>query len=89
MSKAQKADRHRKTHLSIILRNDPRRFRILNFVQNLAAKKIQKYFRTYIEYKKQREAILFEQAKKRILKNYARATIRKYARIYLLEKKEK
>jgi hypothetical protein len=89
MSKAQKADRHRKTHLSIILRNDPRRFRILIFAQTLAAKRIQSYFRTYIEYKKQREAILFEQAKKRILKNYARATIRKYARIYLLEKKEK
>jgi hypothetical protein len=84
-----KAELHRKNHIVHVLRNDPRRFRIIPFAQNLAAKKIQRYFRNYKDYKLERERIRFEQAKKRIHKNFARATIRKYAKIYLLAKKAK
>lgn len=58
-----KADKHRKNHIAHVLRNDPRRFRILSFAQALAAKKIQRHYRVYKEYKIEREKIRFEQAK--------------------------
>lgn len=52
-----KAERQRKKHLSHILRNDPRRFRIIAFAQATAAVKIQRHYRGYKEYKIEREKI--------------------------------
>lgn len=78
-----KAERNRKNHITHILRNDPKKYRVVEFAQRVAADRIQKAFRQYIEYKKERELIRFEQAKKRCMKNYARAVIRKYVTIYL------
>ena len=69
-----------------MLKNDPRRFRVLAFTERLAATRIQRHYRAYREYKVERERIRFEQAQKRITKNYARAVIRKYVTIYLLDK---
>lgn len=54
-----------------------------HFVKTLLQNKIQLHYRQYIEDKLERERIKFEQAKKRIAKNYARAVIRKYSIIYL------
>jgi hypothetical protein len=84
-----KSEKQRKNHISHILRNDPRRFRIIAFSQILAATKIQHHYRAYKEYKIERVKIQFDHTIKRILKNYARAVIRKYTRLYLLERKEK
>lgn len=61
---------------------------IVQFAREHAVSKIQKYYRAYLEDKKERERIAFEQAKKRCRKNLARATLRKYITIYLLKKKE-
>ena len=72
-----------------MLRNDPKRVRVVDFARTIAAKKIQRHFRNYIDFKKERERIRFEQAKKRWLKNLARATIRKYVTLYLVEKRRK
>lgn len=76
-------------HISHILRNDPKRVRVVDFARTLAAKRIQRHYRNYIDFKKERERIRFEQAKKRCLKNLARATIRKYVTLYLVEKRRK
>lgn len=63
--------------------------RVVEFAQRIAATRIQRAYRQYIDYKQERERILFEQAKKRVQKNFARATIRKYVTLYLVEKRRK
>jgi len=62
---AAKAEKNRKNHIEHILRNDPKKIRVVKFAREIAAKKIQQHFRAYIDYKKEREKILFEQAIKR------------------------
>ena len=86
---ADKADKLRKNHISHLWRRNPKKYRIIAFAQEVAAKKIQKHFKAYVEYKKERELIQFEQAKKRIIKNYARAVIRKYVTKYLVNKRKR
>ena len=58
-----------------------------HFARTLQQNKIQIHYRQYIEDKLERERINFEQTKKRIAKNYARAVIRKYTILYLKRKK--
>ena len=88
-SLAFKAEQQRKTHIVHLLKNDPRRFKIIPFIQLVAAKRIQRYYRNYREFKLEREKIHLEQVLKRIHKNLARATIRKYVTLYFLKKKYK
>jgi len=58
-----KSDKYKERHIVHILRNDPRRFRIIAFAEALAATKIQRHYRDYTQHKIECERIRFEEAK--------------------------
>ena len=64
-NKVAKAEKNRKNHIAYLTRNKVKKNLIVAFAQRVAAKKIQKYYREYLEEKQQREKIRFEQAQKR------------------------
>jgi len=84
-----KAERLKKSHISHICRRNPKRYRIIAFAQEVAAKKIQNNFRNFIKERKMRMEIKVQEGLKRFKINYSKAVIRKYAIQYLLRKKEK
>lgn len=87
--KAARAEKNRKNHIAYLARNSANKVKIVDFARLVAAKKIQQAFRNFVEDRRERERIRFEQAQKQCRKNLARATIRKYATIYLVKKREK
>jgi hypothetical protein len=88
-TRAARADKNRKNHIAHLSRNKVNKAKIIEFACKVAAKKIQRIYRDYLEEKKERERIRFEQAKKRCMKNYARATIRKYVTLFLMKRRAK
>jgi hypothetical protein len=74
-----KAEKMKKKSIADVCKNDPRKYRIIAFAQEVAAKKIQRYFRIHAIEIVERLQIRIE----RIRVNYATAVIRKYASIYL------
>lgn len=88
-SKAARAEKHRKNHIEYLTRKLSNKYKICEFTRFVAVKKIQRIYRAIIEERKERERIRFEQAKRRCRKNLARATIRKYATIFLVNRREK
>lgn len=87
--KAARAEKNRKSHIAYLARNCVNKAKIVDFARMVAATKIQRAFRNFVEDRRERERIRFEQAQKQCRKNLARATIRKYATIYLVNKREK
>jgi hypothetical protein len=88
-ARAAMAEKNRKNHISHLSRNKVNKAKIIEFACKVAAKKIQRSYRDYLEEKKERERIRFELAKKRCMKNYARATIRKYVTLSLMKRRAK
>jgi hypothetical protein len=64
-TRAAKAEKNRKNHISHFVRNKINKAKIVDFARKVAAKKVQRIYRDYLEEKKERERIRFEQAKKR------------------------
>lgn len=87
-TRAAKAEKNRKNHISYLVRNKMQKASIILFAQRVAVAKISNFYKKYIEEKQERERIRFEQAKKRVRKNFARATIRKYVTLHLIKKRE-
>ena len=83
----EKAEKLRKRHILFLCRMNPLKYRITAFAQEVAAKKIQKYFKQYLHNKKEQERIEFERKRLQIMCNYSKAVIRKYATQYLLRKR--
>ena len=64
-NRAAKAEKNRKNHIAFLARNKVNKAKIVKFAQKIAASKIQLCYRNYLEEKKERERINFEQAQKR------------------------
>ena len=62
-SQVVKAEKNRKNHISFLVRNHTQKAKVISFAQIVAANKIRRYYREYIEDKIKRERIQFEQAK--------------------------
>lgn len=83
---SSKAERMKKKSIAYLCRTYPRRYRIIAFAQEVAAKKIQRFYRIYKAEKVERQQIALDRALRRVRINYARAVIRKYTAIYLRKK---
>lgn len=83
---SSKAERMKKKSIAYLCRTYPRRYRIIAFAQEVAAKKIQRFYKIYKAEKLEKQQIALERAMKRIKFNYAKAVIRKYTAIYLMKK---
>lgn len=64
-NKAAKAEKNRKNHISHFVRNKLNKAKVVDFARKVAAKKVQRFYRDYLEEKRERERIRLEQAKKR------------------------
>jgi hypothetical protein len=88
-TRAARAEKNRKNHISYLVRNKVQKANIILFAQKVAVGKISHFYKKYIDEKRERERIRFEQAKKRVRKNLARATIRKYVTLFLIKMRKK
>ena len=84
VSKTQKI---KKNHISYILRRDPRRYRIIAFTQETAAKKIQRFIRKLLREKDERRMVETEKLIQQFKLKHALKVIRKYVVEYFLKKK--
>ena len=84
VSKTQKI---KKNHISYILRRDPRRYRIIAFTQETAAKKIQIFIRKLLREKDERRMVETEKLIQQFKLKHALKVIRKYVLEYFLKKK--
>lgn len=82
---AAKAEKLRKNHISHLCRRNPRKYRITAFAQEVAAKKIQSFFKNLIETKKERGRILLEKAVSAFRIKHAKRVVRKHLTNYILK----
>jgi hypothetical protein len=87
-NKQSKAMKLRKNHISYLLRWNPLKYRITAFAQKVAAQRIQRHFRKYIERKKRNQKVSFEIGIFKLRKTFAKWVIKNTVTRYLIKKAE-